>query len=99
LFLFGFRATVVAAWGAHMGQYDLTLKHVIRTGARASLEAVAPSGKLIPLATEFPSAKDRRVDFLAVLERPDQPKQLLHLELQSAPDQSMSYRMLGYAQR
>jgi hypothetical protein len=56
---------------------------VIRTGAKAFLEAIGPSGKLIPLATEFPSAKDRRVDFLAALERPDQTKRLLHLELQA----------------
>jgi hypothetical protein len=83
-------------WGRSMGQYDLTLKHVIRTGAKAFLEAVGPSGKLIPLTTELPSAKDRRVDFLAVLERSDASRQLLHLELQSAPDPSMSYRMLGY---
>jgi hypothetical protein len=82
--------------GALMGQYDLTLKHVIQTGAKAFLEAVGPSGRLIPLATELPSAKDRRVDFLAVLERSDASRQLLHLELQSAPDPSMSYRMLGY---
>jgi hypothetical protein len=79
-----------------MGQYDLTLKQVIRTGGKAFLEAIGPSGNLIPLTTELPSAKDRRVDFLAVLERAGASRQLLHLELQSAPDPAMSYRMLGY---
>ena len=52
-----------------VGQYDVTLRHVIRVSGRGFLRQMGVDGRLTPLRTDFPHTKDRRVDFLAVLER------------------------------
>lgn len=79
-----------------MGEYDVTLRHVTRIGGRAFLRAMGIEGQLTPVHTDFPNTRSRQVDFLAVLDRPDGSKTLLHIEFQSAPDPSMAARMLGY---
>jgi hypothetical protein len=79
-----------------MGQYDITLRHLIQTGGHAFLRAVGGEGRLTLLQTDFPSTRDRRVDFLAVHDSHDGFQQLLHIEFQSTPDSTMAARMLGY---
>ena len=79
-----------------MGQYDITLRDLTRTGGHAFLRTVGGEGLLTLLQTDFPSTRDRRVDFLAVHDSPDGLQQLLHIEFQSTPDSTMAARMLGY---
>jgi hypothetical protein len=79
-----------------MGEYDVTLKHIIRIGGRGFLGAMGFDGRVTPIQTDFPNTRNRQVDFLAVLEPPDGSRKLLHIEFQSAPDSSMAARMLGY---
>jgi hypothetical protein len=79
-----------------MGEYDVTLRHVIRTGGSGFLHAVGAGGRLRPILTDFPNTRNRQVDFLAVLENTDGGRKLLHVEFQSAPDPGMAARMLGY---
>lgn len=79
-----------------MGEYDVTLRHLTRIGGRGFLRAVGVDGRLTPLQTDFPNTRDRQVDFLAVLDRPDGVRKLLHIEFQAAADAAMPARMLGY---
>ncbi len=79
-----------------LGEYDITLRHVIRFGGRGFLELMGIEGRLTPLPTDFPNTRYRRVDFLALQDRPDGSKRLVHVELQTAPDGTMPARMLGY---
>ena len=79
-----------------MGQYDITLRDLTRTGGHAFLRTVGGEGLLTLLQTDFPFTRDRRVDFLAVHDSPDGLQKLLHIEFQSTPDSTMAARMLGY---
>jgi hypothetical protein len=79
-----------------VGQYDITLRHLTRIGGRAFLRAIGGDGHITLLQTEFPSTRDRRIDFLAVLDSPEGNRRLLHLEFQAASDAAMPERMLGY---
>src|SRR5262245_49050168 len=79
-----------------MGRYDITLRHLTRTGCRAFLAAVGAKGRLTFVETEFPTTRERRIDHLAVLESPDGGPTLLHVEFQAARDGNMADRMLEY---
>jgi len=80
-----------------VGEYDITMKHLIRVGGRAFLRQMGIVGELAPIRTEFPNSRERRVDHLSVLSPPDnQGRRLLQLEIQVSPDESMLTRMLGY---
>jgi hypothetical protein len=73
-----------AGSGASWGQYDITLKHVIRVSAKAFLRQMGIEGRVVPVRTDFPNTKERRVDFLAVFEGPDRKKRLLRSLLSCA---------------
>jgi hypothetical protein len=79
-----------------MGEYDVTLRHLTRIGGRTFLREMGVDGRLTPVQTDFPNTRDRQVDFLGILDRPDGVRLLLHIEFQSAPDVTMPSRMLGY---
>src|SRR5438128_2216098 len=79
-----------------MGQYDITLRQLTRIGGCLFLRTVGGEGRLTLLPTDLPSTKDRRVDFLAVLDAPDGSRKILHIEFQASADAKMPTRMLGY---
>src|SRR5882762_7481826 len=51
-----------------MGKYDITLRHLIRSGGREFLRAIGTEGHVTHVQTEFPSTRERRVDSLAVVD-------------------------------
>ena len=79
-----------------MGKYDITLRHLIRSGGREFLRAIGTEGHVTHVQTEFPSTRERRVDSLAVVDSADGRQNLIHLEFQAAPDATMPRRMLEY---
>ena len=79
-----------------MGRYDITLGHLTRIGCRAFLQTIGGEGRLTVLETDFPTARERRVDHLAVIDAPDGSRTLLHVEFQATVDARMPKRMLGY---
>jgi len=73
-------------------RYDTTLKDLLWLGAPALLRQVAGAAAVSLDATEYPSTRARRPDFVARLETGG----LFHLELQGAADADMAWRMLEY---
>jgi len=49
--------------GTQMGRYDITLRHLARIGCRSFLRSIGGEGQLTLLQTEFPSTKERRIDY------------------------------------
>jgi hypothetical protein len=82
--------------GTPMGRYDITLRHLARIGCRSFLRSIGGEGQLTLLQTEFPSTKERRIDYLAVLDSPQRSRKILHIEIQADSDARMQARMLGY---
>ena len=79
-----------------MGKYDITLRHLTRIGCRAFLQAIGGEGRLTVLETDFPTARERRIDHLAVIDAPGGSRTLLHVEFQATVDAGMPKRMLAY---
>ena len=79
-----------------MGQYDITLRHLVQTGCRELLRTIGGEGEVTQLPTEFPSTTERRVDALAVFDAPEGSRNLVHIEFQATPDAEMAERMLRY---
>ena len=79
-----------------MGRYDITLRHLTRIGCRTFLRNIVGEGQLTILQTDFPTAKERRIDYLALLVSPDGTRTLLHIEFQASKDARMAKRMLAY---
>ena len=73
-------------------QHDITLRSLAGLSTPTLIRLIAGCDILAMLPTEFPSARDRRVDTLVALT----DHRILHLEWQTGYDPSMPYRMLGY---
>lgn len=71
---------------------DITLRSLAGTGSPALIRQIAGADAVANLPTEFPDARDRRVDTLVRLA----DGRILHLEWQSVPDAAMPRRMLWY---
>jgi hypothetical protein len=68
----------------------------MRTGCRAFPETVGGEGRFTNLQVDFPTTRERRVDYLAVLDRPEGERELIQIEFQATKDARMPKRMLGY---
>jgi hypothetical protein len=79
-----------------MTRYDVTLKSVLRDGKTEVLRSLGMAGDYEELSPVFPSARERRTDFLAVVRSPRKRGFLAHVELQTDRDGNMTNRMLGY---
>jgi hypothetical protein len=75
-----------------MGQYDIALKSMFHAGGRGVLRALGIEGPLQRLDLELPSARERRLDFLAQ----SRSDALLHIEFQTRKAPRFVLRMLGY---
>jgi hypothetical protein len=73
-------------------RYDTTLKDLLWQGAPALLRQIAGAAVVSLDATEYPSARARRPDYVARLET----GAVFHLELQASADADMAWRMLEY---
>jgi hypothetical protein len=80
-----------------MGKYDISLKAVLKRGNSRVLGALGIPGEYRELSPEFPSLGRRTADFLALVRQPRKRALLAHVELQTAPDATMSDRMLRYS--
>jgi len=79
-----------------MGRYDIILRHLTRIGCRAFLQTIGGEGRLTVLETDFPTARERRIDHLVVIDAPDGSRTLRHVEFLATVDARMPKRMLGY---
>lgn len=79
-----------------MTRYDITLKSVLREGRTEVLKSLGMPGAYEELSPVFPSTRERRTDFLAVVNTPRKKPFLAHVELQTDRDGNMTNRMLGY---
>jgi hypothetical protein len=79
-----------------MTRYDVTLKSVLRDGKTEVLRSLGMAGDYEELSPVFPSARERRTDFLVVVRSPRKRAFLAHVELQTDRDGNMTNRMLGY---
>ena len=68
----------------------------MRIGCRTFLRTIVGEGQLTSLQTDFPTAKERRIDYLAVLVSPDGSRTLIQVEFQTTKDARMAKRMLAY---
>ena len=73
-------------------KFDITLRNLTATGSPALIAMVSGARVVERLPTEFPEARDRRVDTLLRLD----DGRILHLEWQTGHDPAMPRRMLGY---
>ena len=80
---------------SQMGKYDITLRHLSRIGCRAFLREIGGEGRVTFLPTDFPTARERRIDYLAIVDSPTGDRTLLHIEFQTTQDAKMPKRMLG----
>lgn len=71
---------------------DITLRTLTGLGTPALIRMLAGAGFAGSLPTEFPDARDRRVDTLVRLD----DGRILHLEWQANADEAMPRRMLWY---
>ena len=73
-------------------KFDITLRSLTAMGSPALIGMVSGARVVERLPTEFPEARDRRVDTLVRLD----DGRILHIEWQSGYDPAMPWRMLGY---
>lgn len=71
---------------------DITLRALVSRGSPALIGMIAGAAMVERLPTEFPEARERRVDTLVRLAN----GRILHVEWQSGYDPVMPRRMLGY---
>jgi hypothetical protein len=81
---------------AAMPKIDITLRDICRHQARGFLRELGLAGRFTPLPTEWPTTRERRVDLLGLVNRPDGTAVLAHVEVQSEPDPETVERMLEY---
>lgn len=79
-----------------MGRIDVTLRDIIRHQGRGFLRELGIEGHVTPVPTNFPSTRERRLDFLGLAELLDGRRLLAHIEFQSESDPEMAQRMLDY---
>ena len=73
-------------------KFDITLRNLTAMGSPALIRMITGARVIERLPTEFPDARDRRVDTLVRLD----DGHILHLEWQARHDPAMPWRMLGY---
>jgi predicted transposase YdaD len=73
-------------------KFDITLRNLAAMGSPALIGMITGARVVERLPTEFPEAKDRRVDTLVRLDN----GRILHMEWQSGYHPGMPWRMLGY---
>ena len=71
---------------------DITLRALSGPGSPALVRMLSGAGLIASLPTEFPDARERRVDTLVQLD----DGRILHIEWQTGFDATMPQRMLGY---
>lgn len=79
-----------------VAKYDATVKKILLSDSPGFLRLLGIAGDCTRLAPNFPDARERTVDFLAVVKSPRKRAYLAHLEHQTAPDSTMGNRLLGY---
>jgi hypothetical protein len=56
-------------------------------------DSIGGEGRLTVLETDFPTARELRIDHLAVIDAPDGSRSLLHIEFQATADARMPKRI------
>jgi hypothetical protein len=75
-----------------LGQYDITLKSLLRRECPAFKERIGIATDIVPLTPRLPRVRETEVDFLG--ENAD--GSFIHIELQSGNDPTMALRMFSY---
>jgi hypothetical protein len=75
---------------------DATVMKILLSDSPGFLRLLGIAGDCTRLAPNFPDARERTVDFLAVVKSQRKRAYLAHLEHQTAPDSTMANRLLGY---
>lgn len=79
-----------------MGDYDVTLRYMARTPCSGTLGQLGARKVLATAETEFPSVRDRRINYIELVEGAGRRRWLQQIEFQSHRDAGMLGRMVGY---